>query len=199
MRFKKIVTGSLEVNCYILGCKKSNKGIVIDPGGDAETIITFLEEAKILPEHIILTHGHWDHIGGVKALKEKYGSSILLHKEDNWLYSRASEMAEIFGFDMETPPPIDRFLKDNESIVAGELSLKVLHTPGHSMGSICLLGKNMVFTRDLLFAGGIGRTDLPGGNDGLLKNSIRNRLFILSDDTVVYPGHGEETTIGNEK
>jgi hydroxyacylglutathione hydrolase len=199
MIFQNFRTGMLEVNCYILACEVSHKGFVIDPGGDTETIIAFLEQNSIKPKYIILTHGHWDHIGGVRAIKDKYDSSIALHKDDNWLYSQASEVAEIFGFEMETPPPIDEFLQDNASLEAGELQMKVIHTPGHSQGSVCLSVKKMLFTGDLLFAGGVGRTDLPGGDERLLKDSIRNKILILPEDIIVYPGHGKATTIHDEK
>ena len=194
-----VVTGPLEANCYILGCEETNKASMIDPGGDADKIISAIDERGLCPVHILLTHGHCDHIGAAGILKEKYDARIALHKDDEELYLSAPLHAKFFGFEMEAPPPVDHFLEDGEKIRVGGFHLAVVHTPGHSMGSVCFLGKNEAFTGDLIFSGAVGRTDLPGGDDEMLNDSINGKILTLLDDTLIYPGHGLATTVFDEK
>ena len=194
-----IATGPLKVNCYIVGCEETGKAAVIDPGGDSDKIISILEENKLTPIYILLTHGHWDHIDAVGALKERYGAEIGLHRGDEILYLGAEQTAVLFGFSMQAPPPVDLFLKDGDMLQRGEISLKVVHTPGHSQGSVCFVCDGVVFTGDLIFAGAVGRTDFPGGDSEKLYDSINNRIFTLPDDTRLYPGHGPVTTVLSEK
>ena len=194
-----VVTGALEANCYILGCEETNKAAVIDPGEDAEKIISVIEENRLDPVYILLTHGHSDHIGAVRILREKYDAQILLHRDDERLYLSAPAYAEIFGLEMEKPPALDRYIEAEEKIRVGGFDLIVLHTPGHTMGSVCFLGKKEVFTGDLIFAGGVGRTDLPGGNGEMLRDSINRKIFTLPESTIIYPGHGPSTTVFAEK
>jgi glyoxylase-like metal-dependent hydrolase (beta-lactamase superfamily II) len=194
-----VVTGPLEVNCYLVGCEKTNRTAVIDPGGDAERIISVIDDNKLKPSHILLTHGHWDHIGAVGALKRKYGAAISLHEDDRRLYANACQQARFFGFEIDSPPPVDQSLKDGDSILIGMLDLRVIHTPGHSMGSVCFLGENEIFTGDLVFAGAFGRTDIPGGNTQLLRDSVEGKIFVLPCNTIIYPGHGRRTTVSDEK
>ncbi len=194
-----VVAGPLEVNCYILGCEKTNKAAVIDPGGDAERIISVIDNSKLDPSHILLTHGHWDHIGAVAILKSKYGAAILLHEDDEKLYANARQQAQLFGFEIDTPPPVDHFLKGGDKIRVGGFDLEVIHTPGHSMGSVCFLRENEIFTGDLIFAGAVGRTDIPGGDGEMLRDSIRREMLVLPYHTMIYPGHGPATTVFDER
>jgi len=194
-----VVTGPLEVNCYLVGCEKTNKAAVIDPGGNAERIISVIDDNKLDPSHILLTHGHWDHIGAVGILKRKYGAAVFLHEDDKRLYANACQQAQLFGFEIDTPPPVDHFLKGGDNIQIGALDLRVIHTPGHSMGSVCFLGESEIFTGDLVFAGAFGRTDLPGGNSELLRDSIKSKILVLPCRTIIYPGHGTPTTVFDEK
>ncbi len=194
-----VVTGFLEANCYILGCEETNKAVVIDPGEDGDTIILVIEENRLNPVYILLTHGHSDHIGAVRILREKYDSRILLHKDDERLYLSAPAYAEFFGFEMDKPPPLDGYIEAEKKIRIDGFDLTVLHTPGHTMGSVCFLGESEVFTGDLIFSGGVGRTDLPGGNGEMLYDSIMRKIFTLPDNTIIYPGHGPSTTVFDEK
>jgi glyoxylase-like metal-dependent hydrolase (beta-lactamase superfamily II) len=161
---------------------------VIDPGGDADRILITLAKDKLRCVYIINTHGHFDHSADNKRLKEVTGAQLLIHQAD----------APMILHQSNSPPP-DRYLGEGDIITFGDISLKVLHTPGHSPGSISLVTDKIVFVGDTLFAGSIGRTDFPGGDDeGLLRN-VRKKIFTLSDDVVVYPGHGPKTTVARER
>jgi glyoxylase-like metal-dependent hydrolase (beta-lactamase superfamily II) len=194
-----LVVGSLQVNCYILGCEKTKEAVVIDPGDNSDRIARVLDEKGLKLKYIINTHAHFDHVGGNAGLKRKLKAQIMLHEDDNFLFERLKKQADIFGYDVEQSPPADILLKDNDKIRFGELELDVMHTPGHSPGGISLKINNVVFTGDTLFSRSIGRTDLPGGSYEHLIRSIKERLFTLDDKTIVYPGHGESSTIGQEK
>lgn len=202
MYFRKLIVGPLQTNCYILACKKSKEAIVIDPGGEKEVeiIINDLKENNLNLRYIINTHGHIDHILGNKLLKESTQASLLIHQLDaDSLLQEINEKFSIFlGKEVSSPSP-DRFLVDGEEINLGSLKLKVIHTPGHTPGGISLLVKEVIFTGDSLFAGGIGRTDLPGGSYFDLLNSIKERLLVLDDAITIYPGHGPASTIGWER
>ena len=154
---------------------------------------------KIDIKSIIITHSHFDHTGALKEVKDATGADIAIHAEDALRPGAKDPMAATFGISYSTPPAPNRLLKDGETIRAGALQLQVLHTPGHTPGSICLLGDGVVFTEDTLFCSGIGRTDLPGGSPEKILDSIRNKLMVLPGNTTVYPGHGPETTIGQER
>lgn len=192
-------TGPLEVNCYIVGCPATGKAAVIDPGGDVDRILQLLERHHLTPVMVINTHGHFDHIGGNRQLIEATGCALLIHREDAPLLPRANEHAILFGLQTELSPAPTRLLDDGDIIELGELSIRVIHTPGHSRGGICLQVEDHLFVGDTLFCGSIGRTDLPGGDHQLLISGIREKLFPLADDTRVCPGHGPVTTIGREK
>ena len=201
MFLKKITIGQLEANCYIFGDDKTREVFVIDPGGDAAEIIDAIENNKLKVTAIINTHGHIDHTFGNKALKEHYKIPLLIHGDDSqMLTSSFHNLSDYLGYEISVIPP-DRILKDNEMINAGPFNLKVIDTPGHTRGSISLecVDKGIIFTGDTLFAGGIGRSDLPGGDGEKLISSIKKRLFIYPDNTVIYPGHGPSSTIGEEK
>ncbi len=199
MILESLPTGPLEVNCYILGCETTRKAAVIDPGGHVDQILALLERLELQLELVINTHGHFDHVGGNRQLLEATGVDLLLHEKDQELLNLATEHAANFGLPTEISPPPNRLLQGGEEVEVGELKIKVLHTPGHTPGGICLLVEDQVIVGDTLFAGSIGRTDLPGGNHQQLLRSIRTQLLPLPDATVAHPGHGPATTIGREK
>jgi glyoxylase-like metal-dependent hydrolase (beta-lactamase superfamily II) len=195
-----MVTGELGVNCYLLGCPQTRQAVVIDPGGDGESILALLEEHKFALKTVINTHGHFDHIGGNRVLVEKSGAELLLHEADLPLLQGASRHAASFGCRAIDPSPEPtRFLKDGDRIEVGTIVLDVLHVPGHSPGSVCLKCDGNLFAGDVLFAGSIGRTDLPGGDHHLLLKGLQNRILTLADSVKVFPGHGPDTTIGRER
>jgi glyoxylase-like metal-dependent hydrolase (beta-lactamase superfamily II) len=198
---KDLVVGPIGANCIILGCEATRKAAVIDPGDDADRILKALADEKLTVTAIINTHGHFDHVGANKRLKEATGADIMIHEADASMLQELSITAMAFGLRAENSPPADRLLADGDTITFGEKSLTVLHTPGHTPGGVTLYCKeeNVAFAGDTLFYGSIGRTDLPGGNYGTLISSIKAQLFELPDDTVVYTGHGPKTTIGTEK
>lgn len=199
MIIKKIVVGPLEVNCYILGCEDTKETAIIDPGDNADQIISTIEKEGLKPKCIINTHAHFDHIGGVKEVQDHFKIDFLLHKEDLFLVENASEQATAFGLKPISRPDVNKYIDNDEKITLGNKSITVIHTPGHSPGCVCYYSDNNVFVGDTLFAGSIGRTDLPGGSYEILINSIKEKLFPLGNSTTVYPGHGPSTTIGDEK
>jgi len=200
MWFKSIVTGELKVNCYLLGCLETRQALVIDPGGQGTRILEILQENDLMLKTVINTHGHFDHVGGNRALVEATGAELLLHEADAVILAGASEHAGVFGCrSIEPSPEPTRFLKDGDVVQVGTIRLEVIHLPGHSPGGICLLGEGLLFAGDSLFAGSIGRSDLPGGDQYALMRGLRDRLMVLPDKTIVYPGHGPETTIGQER
>ena len=193
-----IVVGGLQTNCYIL--QSDNAAIIIDPGDEPERIIRFVHDIKVKPTQIIATHTHFDHVLGVDALREKLRIPFMIHRDDlAMLESMQTRVRQIMGLEVPPPPKVDSYLKDGDTLGVGDEMIHVLHTPGHSPGSISLSGDGHVFTGDALFNQSIGRTDLPGGDLKTLIRSIKERLFKLDDNTTVYPGHGPETTIGDEK
>ncbi|GAB6097164.1 MBL fold metallo-hydrolase [Desulfatiferula olefinivorans] len=194
-----LVVGPIGANCIILGCEKTRKAAVVDPGDEGGRILSALTRDKLTLEYIINTHGHFDHVGANRRLKEATGAQILIHAKDAPMLGHLREMAMSFGMRMDNSPPADRLLNDGDVITFGEQSLKVLHTPGHSPGGIALAAEDFVIAGDTLFQGSIGRTDLPGGDFNTLITSIRTKLFPLGDTMKVYTGHGPATLIGSEK
>ena len=199
MIIEMMPVGPIMANCYIVGCEETGNAVVIDPGDDADRIIRKLDELKLQVEYIINTHGHFDHVGANKRMKEETGVPILIHAEDAPMLGYLSQAAASFGLRSDNSPPPDKTVEDGEIIKFGNISLKVIHTPGHSPGGISLYTDGILFVGDTLFQGSIGRTDLPGGDFNTLKNSIQNKLFPLGDHIRVLTGHGPETTIGREK
>jgi hydroxyacylglutathione hydrolase len=195
----RLVVGPLQVNCFIIADDKTKEAVVIDPGDDAGDILKVIRDKGLKVKYIVNTHSHFDHVGANKAVKEATGAEILMHEADAALLADASDQAIVFGVRVDNPPQPDRFVKHGDVIAAGEVSLKVLHTPGHSSGGISLLEQGMVFTGDALFAGSIGRTDFPGGDLMILLRSIKTNLLTLPDDTKVFSGHGPASTIGEER
>jgi hydroxyacylglutathione hydrolase len=191
--------GPIMANCYIVGCKETHEASVIDPGDDAERILLKLAELKLKVKYIINTHGHFDHVGANRKMKEATGADILIHALDAPMLGSLAQAAASFGLKSENSPPPDKTVDDGDIITFGKISLKVIHTPGHSPGGISLYTNGCLFVGDTLFQGSIGRTDLPGGNFNTLKSSIHNKLFPLDDNIRVLTGHGPETSIGKEK
>jgi hydroxyacylglutathione hydrolase len=195
----RLVVGPLQVNCFIVADEKTKDAVVIDPGDDAQDILKVIKDKGLRVRYIVNTHAHFDHVGANKAVKDATGAELLLHEADAPVLAAVANQARSFGMSPVSSPPPDRLLKHGDSIVAGEVSLKVLHTPGHTPGGISLLEQGIVFTGDALFAGSIGRTDFPGGDLRTLIRSIKANLMTLPDDTKVFSGHGPESTIGDER
>jgi hydroxyacylglutathione hydrolase len=197
--------GPFFKNGFVVGCETTNEAVLIDPGDEVASLLSFAERSGLRIRCILLTHAHVDHVTGVAAAKNALGVPVYLHKDDLFLYERAVEMGAMFGIRVEPQPPIDVFYTPNQVIAFGSYEVRVLHTPGHCPGGVCLqIGKTgtagkELFVGDTLFAGSIGRTDLPGGDHATLIASIRNVLLPLGDDAVVHSGHGPDTTIGAER
>ncbi|MCK4857069.1 MAG: MBL fold metallo-hydrolase [candidate division Zixibacteria bacterium] len=195
----QIVVGPLQVNCYLFGCTATGEVIVVDPGDEAERIRGAVAECRARVTAIVLTHGHYDHLGAVKEIKETYSCQIMIHEAEAQTLVDPQENLSIFSGDSIICPAADRLLKEGDTITVGKLSLEVLHVPGHSPGSICLKYENLLIAGDLLFLTSIGRTDLPGGSFPKLEESIQTKIYTLPDDTLIFPGHGDKTTVGFEK
>jgi glyoxylase-like metal-dependent hydrolase (beta-lactamase superfamily II) len=196
---KTLAVGPIMANCFILGCEETLEAAVIDPGDDADRILHALAESGLTVKFIINTHGHFDHVGANKRLHEVTGAPILIHPLDAPMLNQLSSSAAAWGLSADNSPAPDRELADGDEITFGRITLKVIHTPGHSPGGISLHTGDNVFVGDALFAGSIGRTDLPGGSFETLKESIQKKLFILGDNVKVHTGHGPSTTIGDER
>ena len=201
MIFESIAVGPLSVNCYVFGCESSHEGVVVDPGGDAELIIRMVKQHGLKIHTIINTHGHFDHVGANRQTMAAFGARLLIHQADAHLLAMSADVARKYGLEGENSPTADGYLTDGMEILFGSSRLKVLYTPGHTLGGCCLYieEEHKVITGDTLFADSIGRTDLPGGSHEQLLESIRTKLFTLPDDVIAYPGHGPHTTIGHEK
>lgn len=199
--FASFVVGPFETNVYIIGSSTSVgvKAAVIDPGIDCEGVWHYLQRKGWLVECLINTHAHLDHTYGNHFMKEVTGAPLLIHEQDAPWLARVPQEALAFGLAMPQVAKPDRLLKDNDRVEVGEVEFRVIHTPGHTPGGICLYRPGVIFVGDTLFAGSIGRTDLPGGSYSQLLSSIQERLLPLPGETVVYCGHGPATTIGEEK
>ncbi len=193
-----MVVGRLQTNCYVLASK--GEALVVDPGDEAPRIVNYINDLRAKLKTIVATHTHFDHVLGVSQLKTETGAPFLVHSDDLEILESMQERVRMF-FNLKVPPPpnADSFLKDGDSLKFGDETLRVIHTPGHTPGSISLAGKGYVLTGDALFNQSIGRTDLPGGDYEALISSIKTKLFALDDETTVYPGHGPETRIVDEK
>ncbi len=198
---RALPVGPLQANCYVVGCEETRRAAVIDPGGDTDKILSALDKDNLKVAAIINTHGHFDHVGGNKALKEATDADLMIHELDAPMLTQLAQAAAAWGMRTENSPAPDRLLGDGDTVDAGNIRFNVIHTPGHSPGGICLYveHENALFVGDTLFAGSIGRTDLPGGDYNTLISSIQTKLFSLPEETVVYNGHMEATSIGKEK
>ncbi len=199
MIFKKLVVGPFASNCYIVGSEKTKQGLIIDPGDEGKQISKAVDTWGFDIKIIVLTHGHIDHISALKDMKEATGAALAVHASDAKAIHQRSPMSVFFTHSLSAPPSPDKLVKDGDSIDIGDLHFQVIHTPGHSPGSICLYGHGVLFSGDTLFNFGIGRTDLPGGSYNQLMNAIKTKLMALPDDTIVCPGHGPDSTIAAER
>lgn len=198
--FARFEVGPLACNCFIVGDPATKEAIVIDPGGDAQTVAGVLQERSLRVTAIVATHAHFDHLIAAQALRELTGAPFYMHAADRPLLDWYEESARMFlGVEIGPPPDIDTSADEGDALVAGDVRLDVVHTPGHSPGSISLFAPAAVFSGDALFAGSIGRSDLPGGDGRLLIGSIKEKLLVLDDDVAVHPGHGPSTTVGAER
>jgi glyoxylase-like metal-dependent hydrolase (beta-lactamase superfamily II) len=180
---RKLTVGLYQANCYILGCKETKEGLVIDPGGDVFHIVNEITKLGLTIKFILITHGHFDHTGGVDEMRRITRAPVHIHPADTF--------GSRFSMDEE--------LRDGQELALGTYLIKVIHTPGHSPGGVCFHAPGALFTGDTLFAGSIGRTDFPGGNHAQLIQGVKQKLFPLGDDLRVYPGHGPHSTIGQER
>jgi len=194
-----LTVGSLGTNCYIVSCEKTQEAVVIDPGAEPQSILKVVQENQLSLRFIINTHGHIDHVSGNATIKAATGVPLLIHKDDASLLQEENNELVLYFPESEPSPPADRLLKEGDMIQFGTVTLKVIHTPGHTLGGICLHRGKILFTGDTLFAGGVGRTDLTGGSSEVLIDSIKTKLLVFSDDTTIFPGHGSSSTIGQER
>jgi glyoxylase-like metal-dependent hydrolase (beta-lactamase superfamily II) len=186
-------------NGYVLGCEETREGVIIDPGESIEEMLEIVAREKLTIKHILLTHAHLDHITGVDRARSATGAPVMLHAKDRPLYDAVVQQGMMFGIRVEPQAPVDAFYDLSKVITFGRYEVRVHHTPGHSPGGVCLEVGGTLIVGDTLFAGSIGRTDLPGGHYDTLINAIRTTLFAFPDETPAYPGHGEPTTIGRER
>lgn len=192
--------GPIGANCYIYGDGEAGEAVVIDPGDEPDRILAAVGRLGVRVVAVVNTHGHFDHVQAVEAVRRATGAPFLIHEAEREVLESGPARARVmFGIEVPPSPIPDRWLREGDRIPVGGLVLEVRHTPGHSPGGVCLLGRGLVFTGDTLFSGSIGRTDIPGGDYETLVESIRRVLIPLPDETVCYPGHGPPTTIGEEK
>jgi glyoxylase-like metal-dependent hydrolase (beta-lactamase superfamily II) len=185
-------------NGFVVGCERTREAVIIDPGDEVDQVLGVVRDHDLHVQHILLTHAHLDHVSGVDTAKEALDAPVYLHKDDLFLYEAVVEQGRMFGFKVRPQPPIDVFY-DTTPIRFGDYEVTVHHTPGHCPGGVCLKIGSHLFVGDTLFAGSIGRTDLPGGSYDVLMQSITGVLFPLGDDAIVHPGHGPDTTVAQER
>jgi len=192
-------------NGYVVACEKTRDAVVIDPGDEVEQLLEVVRARALHIRNVLLTHAHLDHISGVGRARQVLNAPVYLHHADNFLYQAVVQQGLAFGFKTQPQPPVDGFYEPDQSFEIGKYRIQVRHTPGHSPGGVCLVvegedpGERVLLVGDTLFAGGIGRTDLPGGDMATLLRSIRDVLLVFPDDTAVHSGHGAATTIGRER
>lgn len=198
--FEHRVVGPLQCNCYVVGDPDERRAIVVDPGGDADAIVDAVASHGLVVSAIVATHAHFDHVVAAERVRALTGAPFRLHRADRPILDWYQESGRLFlGVELPPPPDVDEGLDEGDVVRAGGVGLEVLHTPGHSPGSVCLVADGVVFSGDTLFASSVGRTDLPGGDADALFAAIRDKLFALDDDVRVYPGHGVATTLGAER
>ncbi len=199
MIIEKLEVGPFASNCYIVGAESNKEGMIIDPGAEADLILKQVKNLGLRVKFIVLTHSHRDHIGALREVKEATNAEVAIHASDARALQPRHSSSAVPNFSTQTLPPPDRLLQGGDSIDFGDLHFMVLHTPGHTPGGICLFGEGVVFTGDTLFNSGIGRFDMPGGSGSQIMDSILTKLMVLPDNTIVYPGHGPESSIGDER
>jgi glyoxylase-like metal-dependent hydrolase (beta-lactamase superfamily II) len=199
MKYKEVVVGALETNCYLVYCEETLQCAVVDPGAEPERIFLEIAEAELKPVVIINTHGHVDHIGANRDMKDHFGVPLYIHAADSPMLGKIQQLELSLFLGARDSPPADHLMSDGEEIKIGNSVLRVLHTPGHSPGSVSLLGDGFLLSGDTLFFEGVGRTDLPGGSQKQLEQSLREKVMTLPDETVILPGHGPLTSVGQER
>lgn len=201
LQIRTLLNGPIEENCYVLSLPESPDAVLIDPGSSAAQLKKSIDEAGLKPQLILATHGHFDHVGAVHALADAYGAPFACHGADSEILDALEDFFALYGMGSTRRPKVSLAPKDGELIGSGPLALRALHTPGHTPGSFCYYhaASGSLFSGDTLFSRSVGRSDFEGGDHGQLIASIKAKLFTLPDETKVYPGHGEMTTIGEEK
>ncbi|KAA3618167.1 MAG: MBL fold metallo-hydrolase [Calditrichaeota bacterium] len=199
IEWKRMPVGPLAMNCYIFICRETDRGLIIDPGDDVENLWKTIQGLDFTLEHILMTHGHFDHILNLQKFQTLAGLKAKAHPDDKALFENVNAMASMYGLPSSGPAEVDFTLAEGQVIEFGKHKFEVFHTPGHSPGSVSFVGGGVAVVGDVLFRDSIGRTDLPGASFEQLINSIRSKLFVLNDETEVLSGHGETTTIGYEK
>jgi len=199
MKYKEVVVGALETNCYLVYCEETLQCAVVDPGAEPERIFLEIAEAELKPVVIINTHGHVDHIGANRDMKDHFGVPLYIHAADSPMLGKIQQLELSLFLGAKDSPPADHLMSDGEEIKIWNSVLRVLHTPGHSPGSVSLLGDGFLLSGDTLFFEGVGRTDLPGGSQKQLEQSLREKVMTLPDETVILPGHGPLTSVGQER
>jgi len=199
MKYEHIIVGAIETNCYLVYCEETKECAVIDPGAEAEKIIHLIRQKELKPTIVINTHGHVDHVGANMDIIDEYSIPLLIHSADSPMLDKVEQMELSFFLGAKNSPPPDKFLVEGEKVVIGSVQMEIIHTPGHSPGSVSLLSDGVLFSGDTLFSGGVGRTDLPGGSWNELVCSIKEKILTLPQETPVLPGHGPATTVGQEE
>lgn len=199
MIVEKLEVGVFAENCYIVGCEQTGEGVVLDPGDEIDRILARVESLSLQIQEVWLTHAHLDHVKELKALQARLPVPVRMHREDEFLLQAMPAQAAAFGLATSGVPRVDAYVEEGDVLHVGKLRFEVLHTPGHSPGSVTYVTSGAAFVGDVLFAGSIGRTDLPGGDYQVLMRSITEKLLPLGDATEVFPGHGPTTTIGQER
>lgn len=199
MIIKQFTLGQLENNVYLVMDEKTKKAVLIDASAMSPEIVQTVKELGAKVQYILLTHGHFDHVMGVNALKKALNTEAVIHKDDLAISDNVNEFTRLFGLPDGEVPKYELYINDGDVITVGDMKIKVIHTPGHTEGGVCYLIEDTMFSGDTLFKESVGRTDLFGGSFEKLSDSIKNKLFKLKNDIKVYPGHGPMTTIGHEK
>jgi hydroxyacylglutathione hydrolase len=198
VRVQTFTVGAFQENCYLLVDDRSRKAVIVDPGSEGERLVEAIDKSGATLEAVWITHAHVDHVGAIASIKERWDVPVYLHPLDRRLYEAAERQAQVYGVPFEEPPPPDREFTDGQKLKLGDVELTVMHAPGHSPGHVVIHGEGIALVGDCLFAGSIGRTDLPFSNPPQLAASL-DRISALPPETVVYPGHGIDTTIGEER
>ncbi len=197
MIIRNIITGQLDVNCYIVTDDTDSDTLIIDPGDEPEKISATIDEHGLHPIYIVLTHAHFDHVCAIRELKDAYGALLVMHLDEQAIYEKTKTHCISWGYEQNDFPSPDKTVGEGDIITIGNTSFRIMHTPGHSPGSICLYSGNTLFTGDTLFSGAVGRTDLDGGDQEKLLTSLK-RIMSLPADTRIFCGHGKETTVAYE-
>ena len=203
MRVDVLTVGMFQSNCFIVSCEKTNEAIIIDAGDEGERIVDHVKRANLDVKMIVCTHGHIDHVAGLPAVRRAISAPVVMHKDEITLYEHVDRQAMLFGAPAPGTVKIEKFVAHGDKLMFGNLTGEVVHTPGHSPGGISIAFRNekppVIFVGDVLFRGSIGRTDLMGASERQMAKTLKDIILELPDDIVVYPGHGPETTIGNER